>query len=242
MALGGAQEQHRVDLGDVEAFVEQIHREEDLQLAGSQAADLLGALVAGAGGIEGGGAQAGGHELAGHPVGMLHAHAEAQGPHRFQMGDLGGQFAQDQAQAGVVGGVEVGEGLGGVAVAAPFDLGEIGAVVEAEVVEGAQQALGLYLWVEMPTTLGGNHGWGAPLTTIEITLPDALAAEASGAGLLAPEAIERLLRDKLASDRIVRLQDARAALAADPPEVLTRQEINEEISAYRKGQRLAAGS
>ena len=59
---------------------------------------------------------------------------------------------------------------------------------------------------------------------------------------MAPEAIERLLRDKLASDRIVRLQDARAALAADPPEVLTRQEINEEISAYRKGQRLAAGS
>jgi hypothetical protein len=83
---------------------------------------------------------------------------------------------------------------------------------------------------------------GAPVTTIEITLPDALAAEASGAGLLAPEAIERLLRDKLASDRVVRLQEARAALAADPPEVLTRQEINEEISAYRKGQRLAAGS
>jgi hypothetical protein len=96
--------------------------------------------------------------------------------------------------------------------------------------------------MEMPASLRGQHGWGAPLTTIKITLPDALAAEASGAGLLAPEAIERLLRDKLASDRIARLQDARAALAADPPEVLTRQEINEEISAYRKGQRLAAGS
>ncbi|MCT0206501.1 hypothetical protein [Synechococcus sp. CS-1332] len=80
------------------------------------------------------------------------------------------------------------------------------------------------------------------MTTIEITLPDALAAEASGAGLLAPEAIERLLRDKLASDRVVRLQDARAALAADPPEALTRQEINDEISSYRKDQRLAAGS
>jgi hypothetical protein len=53
------------------------------------------------------------------------------------VGDLGSQFAQDQEQAGVVCGVEVGEGLGGVAVAAPFDLGEIGAVVEAEVVEGS---------------------------------------------------------------------------------------------------------
>lgn len=103
-------------------------------------------------------------------------------------------------------------------------------------------ACGLYLWVEMPASLGSNHGCGAPLTTIKITLPDALAEEASEAGLLAPEAIERLLRDKLASDRIARLQDARAALAADPPEVLTRQEINEEISAYRMGQRLAAGS
>jgi hypothetical protein len=84
MALGGAQEQHRVDLGDVEAFVEQIHRKQDLQLAGAQAADLLGALVAGAGGIQGSGAQAGGHELAGHPAGVLHADAEAQGPHRLR--------------------------------------------------------------------------------------------------------------------------------------------------------------
>ena len=106
----------------------------------------------------------------------------------------------------------------------------------------AAVACGLYLWVEMPSTLGGNHGWGAHVTTIEIILPDALAVEASGAGLLAPEAIERLLREKLASDRVVRLKEARAALAADPPELLTWQEINEEISAYRKGQRLAAGS
>jgi hypothetical protein len=82
----------------------------------------------------------------------------------------------------------------------------------------------------------------APVTSIEITLPDALAVEASGAGLLAPEAIERLLRDKLAADRLSRFGEARAALAADPPEVLTRQEINEEISFYRKVQRLAAGS
>jgi hypothetical protein len=80
------------------------------------------------------------------------------------------------------------------------------------------------------------------VTTIEITIPDALAAEASGAGLLAPEAIERLLRDKLAADRIARLQAVRAALAANPQVALTRQEINDEISSYRKDQRLAAGS
>jgi ATP-dependent Clp endopeptidase proteolytic subunit ClpP len=68
------------------------------------------------------------------------------------------------------------------------------------------------------------------VTTIEITIPDALAAEASGAGLLAPEAIERLLRDKLAADRIARLQAVRAALAANPQVALTRQEINDEIA------------
>ena len=68
------------------------------------------------------------------------------------------------------------------------------------------------------------------MTTIEITIPDALAAEASGAGLLAPEAIERLLRDKLAADRIARLQAVRAALAANPQVALTRQEINDEIA------------
>jgi len=80
------------------------------------------------------------------------------------------------------------------------------------------------------------------VTTIEITIPDALAAEASGAGILAPEAIERLLRDKLAADRIARLQAVRAALAANSQVALTRQEINDEISSYRKDQRLAAGS
>jgi hypothetical protein len=37
-ALGGPQQQHGVDRGDVEAFVEQIDREKDLQLAGVQTA------------------------------------------------------------------------------------------------------------------------------------------------------------------------------------------------------------
>jgi hypothetical protein len=71
------------------------------------------------------------------------------------------------------------------------------------------------------------------VTTIEITLPDALAEEAKGAGLLSPEAIEDLLRSKLASDRLRRLQQARDQLSARP---------EEEIKAYRQEQRIAAGS
>ncbi len=50
------------------------------------------------------------------------------------------------------------------------------------------------------------------VTTIEITLPDALAEEAKAAGLLSSEATEDLLRSKLASDRFKRLQQAYAIL------------------------------
>jgi hypothetical protein len=80
------------------------------------------------------------------------------------------------------------------------------------------------------------------VTTIEITLPDALAEEAKGAGLLSPEAIEDLLRSKLASDRLRRLQQARDQLSARPEEAMTQEEIHAEIKAYRQDQRISAGS
>ena len=80
------------------------------------------------------------------------------------------------------------------------------------------------------------------MTTIEITLPDALAEEAKGAGLLSAEAIEDLLRTKLMTDRLTRLQQARDLLSAQPVEAMTQQEINAEIKAYRQEQRLAARS
>lgn len=80
------------------------------------------------------------------------------------------------------------------------------------------------------------------MTTIEITLPDALAEEAKGAGLLSAEAIEDLLRTKLMTDRLTRLQKARDLLSAQPVEAMTQQEINAEIKAYRQEQRLAARS
>lgn len=73
------------------------------------------------------------------------------------------------------------------------------------------------------------------MTRIEIILPDALADEARSAGLLSQEGIESLLRDKLAADRIARMQKAREAFAGDPLSPMTREEINEEISVYRKG-------
>lgn len=80
------------------------------------------------------------------------------------------------------------------------------------------------------------------MTTIEITLPDALAAEAKAAGLLSAAAIEDLVRSKLAADRVMRLQQAREMLESHPAEPMTSQEINEEIKAYRQGLRFAIRS
>jgi hypothetical protein len=80
------------------------------------------------------------------------------------------------------------------------------------------------------------------MTVVQITLPDGLAREAADAGLLAPEAIERILRERLRAERIERLHAARAVLAAEPLAPMTQEEINAEIDAYRSEQRRAAGA
>ena len=80
------------------------------------------------------------------------------------------------------------------------------------------------------------------MSIVQITLPDALAQEVASAGLLAPEKIERILREQLRAERIERLQAARATLAAEPLAPMTPEEISAEIEAYRSEQRRAAGS
>jgi hypothetical protein len=80
------------------------------------------------------------------------------------------------------------------------------------------------------------------MTTVQITLPDALAQEATKAGLLEPEKIERMLREGLRQERVDRMKAARALLAAVPLAPLTPEELTAEIEAYRTEQRRAAGS
>ena len=80
------------------------------------------------------------------------------------------------------------------------------------------------------------------MTTVQITLPDALAQEAVQAGLFAPGKIEGLLRQRLRAERIERMQAARAKLAANPLAPMTPQEIQAEIAAYRADQRRAIRS
>lgn len=82
------------------------------------------------------------------------------------------------------------------------------------------------------------------MTTLEVklNLPDSLANEARQAGLLAPEELERLLREALRARRVERLTAVRETLAANPLPPMTPEEIGAEIDAYRAQDRRASGS
>ena len=71
------------------------------------------------------------------------------------------------------------------------------------------------------------------MTTIQITLPDALAQAASRAGLLGSDMLAELLRERLAKAQIDRLKSARAVLKADPIPPMSAAEIRVEIAASR---------
>ena len=80
------------------------------------------------------------------------------------------------------------------------------------------------------------------MTTIQIQLPDDLVQDAQAAGLLNPDAIERLLRERLklqAGDAL------RAMWKRMPSEELTpeiEEMINEEVQAVRAERRQRAAN
>ena len=82
------------------------------------------------------------------------------------------------------------------------------------------------------------------MTTVELTLalPDALAREAEAAGLLAPQAIERLLSEAVRRRRFDRLSEATDRLAALSTPPLTEAEVEAEIHAARAERRSANAS
>ena len=72
------------------------------------------------------------------------------------------------------------------------------------------------------------------MTTVEITLPDQLAREARNAGLLSPEAMEKLLREQLRTRRVDELFAAMDRMASvDEPAVMSPEEVAEELAAMR---------
>jgi hypothetical protein len=79
------------------------------------------------------------------------------------------------------------------------------------------------------------------MNRLQINLPDDLARDFAGSGLLEPDVIESMLRDRLKTARIADLAGLRAAVNANPAKPMTNDEINAEIAAYRAEQRRAAG-
>ena len=73
------------------------------------------------------------------------------------------------------------------------------------------------------------------MTKIQIELPDATAQAAQAAGLLTPQALERLLSNALrrqqAADYLLTVADEVAATESTP---MSMEEINAEITAARE--------
>jgi len=73
--------------------------------------------------------------------------------------------------------------------------------------------------------------------TIELELPDQLVEEARSAGLLSPEAIETMLRERLKNRSIDELFDAADRLAAVDLPPMTEEEVQAEVDAVRAERR-----
>jgi len=71
------------------------------------------------------------------------------------------------------------------------------------------------------------------MTTLTIDLPDKLVKEAKNAGLLAPDAIEAMLRESLRHRATNDLFSAADQLAAANFPPMTMEEIQEEVNMVR---------
>jgi len=80
------------------------------------------------------------------------------------------------------------------------------------------------------------------VTTVQITIPDALAKQAAAEGLLEPGSIEAILRERLAAARVAKMQATQQKLSATATPPMTAEEIEAEIQAYRAEQRRAVGA
>jgi len=79
------------------------------------------------------------------------------------------------------------------------------------------------------------------MTTFQITLPDALAADAERAGLLSSDSIEELLREKLKAQCTEQLFAAMDRMAAvDDGEYMSPEAVAEEIANMRAERRAQA--
>ena len=80
------------------------------------------------------------------------------------------------------------------------------------------------------------------MTTLTIELPDELVEEARARGLLAPGAIEAMIRDALRRGAAGELFTAADKLAAAESPPMTLAEIQEEVNAVRSERRQRAAT
>lgn len=76
---------------------------------------------------------------------------------------------------------------------------------------------------------------------LKVNLPDNLASEAKAAGLLTPQAIERLLREAVRNKAVKELFDTADRMVAANIPPMTMQEIQAEVDAVRAARRERAG-
>ena len=78
------------------------------------------------------------------------------------------------------------------------------------------------------------------MATVQIELPDQLAEEAQSAGLLSPDALENLLREKLKAQSMAELLAAvRSMDAVEDSEIITPEVAAREVAAMRAERRAA---
>jgi hypothetical protein len=80
------------------------------------------------------------------------------------------------------------------------------------------------------------------MTTVQITLPDDLAQKAANAGLLSPQAMEAMLRERLRRRAGEALQAMWQRMPAEELTPEIEQEIVEEVRKVRAEQRIRGAS
>ena len=75
---------------------------------------------------------------------------------------------------------------------------------------------------------------------VRIQLPDYVAQAAEDAGLLEPEGIAALIREKLRADALDRIKANWERTSDEPP--MSMEDITQEVRAVRAERRRAAGS
>ena len=126
---------------DVDAFVEQIDREDRLQLAAFEPLDRVVPELARTLAGDRFAREAGLREATCHEAGVLDGDAEAERPHPPRVSHAATHLREHELDPTVVAGIEPPELGEIVAGAPPFDVGQVGAIVHPEVLKGRQQAL-----------------------------------------------------------------------------------------------------